>query len=52
VTIDPVKGKTVTKRTKAGADGTATVRFKVRRKLTVVVTSGDVSSPRHRLRTR
>jgi hypothetical protein len=52
VTLDPVKGRTVTKRPKARADGTATVRFEVRRKVTVVVTSGDVASRVHRVRPR
>jgi hypothetical protein len=52
VTIDPVRGRTLTKHPKARADGTATVRFKIRRKVAVVVTTGDVSSRPFRVRPR
>jgi hypothetical protein len=49
VTVDPVKGRTLTKRPMVRRDGTATVRFTVRRRLTVVVASGGVASRPHRV---
>jgi hypothetical protein len=52
VTIDPVRGRTFTKRARADADGTAVVRFKIRRKVTVLVTSGEVTSRPYRVRPR
>jgi hypothetical protein len=53
VTADPVRGKTVTRRPKARADGTATVRIPVRKhKMRVVAESGGVRSDVHRLRPR
>jgi hypothetical protein len=52
VTVDPAKGRTVTKRPMARADGTATVRFRVTRPVKVVATSGGVTSRTHRVRLR
>lgn len=52
VTFDPVKGRTLTKRPRARADGTVTVRFRVKHRATVVATSGGVDSRPHRVRPR
>jgi hypothetical protein len=52
VTVEPTKGATVRLRPKVRPDGTATVRFKVRRTSKVVATSGGVSSAPHRVKAR
>ena len=52
VTIDPAKGKTVTRRPAVSSGGTATVRLEVRSRTKVVVVSGGVRSAAHLIRLR
>ncbi len=52
VTIDPAKGKTVTRRPAVSGGGTATVRIEVRSRTKVVVVSGGVRSAAHLIRLR
>lgn len=52
LTVDPDKGKTLVRRPRVRDDGTAVVRLRLRRSVTVAVTSGGVSSKERRIKVR